>query len=153
MRTFALVSILVCVGVFVPFDRSASGASDRNWFMAFCNDGDGPLSAWMSTRNEAFLAARDHERAAPGHRWEMLVQHGATSVRPPACALLTDGEKPDTVKLQNLCGDCRTFTISRTTADAVKKTKQFTLKGKGQRHFRKIEGAVISASLEADCPN
>jgi hypothetical protein len=152
MRTIAFAVVLMSVVLFAPFDRPAQ-AGNSGWFMAFCNDGDGPLSDWVNTRNEAYLAGRDHLKVAGTHRWEVLVQQGETLIRPAACALITDGEKPDTVRLVNTCGSCRKFTVSRTFSDGNVKSKQFTVKPGSNRFFRKIEGAVIKVEGEADCPN
>jgi hypothetical protein len=121
--------------------------------MAFCNDGDGPISEWVNTRNEAYLAGRDHERSYKAHRWEVLVQQGETLIRPASCALVADGAKPDTVRLENICDTCRRFSVTRTMKDGTVKSKEFTVKGKSGRTFRKLEGAVISVAGEADCPN
>ena len=152
MRFIAMAVVLISVLLVVPFDQAA-GAGENGWFMAFCNDGDGPLSGWVNTRNEAYLAARDHLRSVGSHRWEMLVQQGETLIRPTSCALIADGEKPGTVRLMNTCGSCRMFRVSRTFSDGTVKSKDFTVKPGSKRFFRKIEGAVINVDGEADCPN
>src|SRR5688572_19725541 len=152
MRTFALAAVLMSVGLFTAYDDSAK-AGGSGWFMAFCNDGDGPVSEWVNTRNEAYLAGRDHERSYKAHRWEVLVQQGETLVRPASCALVADGAKPETVRMENICDTCRRFSVTRTMKDGTVKSKEFTVKGKSGRTFRKLEGAVISVAGEADCPN
>jgi len=152
MRTVALAGVLISVGLFTAFDGSAR-AGKSGWFMAFCNDGDGPVSEWFNTRNEAFLAGRDHERSYKAHRWEVLVQQGETLVRPANCALVADGQKPGTVRLENVCDGCRKFTVTRTMTDGNVKSKVFTVKPKSGRLFRKMEGSVISVAGESDCAN
>src|SRR5688572_10001866 len=150
MRTLATSLIVVCV--FLSIGPDSSAVSKRNaWFMAFCNDGDGPLSEWVSTRNEAYLAARDHERSFKGHRWELLVQQGETLIRPTSCALISDGEKPETIRLENTCGECRKFVVSRKLADGAVNSKQFTVKANSRRYFRKIDGSVITVDGASDC--
>lgn len=150
MRTLATSLIVVCVFLSIGTDSSAV-SGHNSWFMAFCNDGDGPLSEWVSTRNEAYLAGRDHERSFKGHRWEVLVQAGPGLIRPTSCALVSDGEKPETVRLGNTCGQCRKFSVSRRLADGTTKSRMFTVNANSRRYFRKIEGAVITVDGESDC--
>ena len=102
MRTLATSLIVVCVFLTIGTESSAVSVGN-SWFMAFCSDGDGPLSEWVNTRNEAYIAGRDHERSFKGHRWEVLVQAGPGLIRPASCALISDGEKPETVRLGNTC--------------------------------------------------
>lgn len=120
-------------------------------FQAFCNDGDGPVSGWVDSRDEAYLLGRDHELANRGHRWDVLVQTGETVTRVPACARLGDGTKPETMKLENVCGKCVTFTVSRTTADGVVKSRDIKFEANKVRQFRKLPNAVIKVEGERDC--
>ena len=121
-------------------------------FMAFCDDGDGALSDWVNTRNEAYLAGREHEVTAKQHRWEILVQQGETETRPASCALVTDGNKPDTIKVENTCGRCVRFYMSRIGDDGSVKSREFTIDSKKSRHFRKLQGSKITVDAERDCP-
>lgn len=121
-------------------------------FMAFCSDGDGALSDWVNTRNEAYLAGRDHEATAKQHRWEILVQQGETATRPVSCALIADGSKPETIRVENTCGRCVKFFMSRTGDDGSVKSREFTIASKKSRHFRKLPGSKITVDSERDCP-
>lgn len=121
-------------------------------FMAFCSDGDGALSDWVNTRNEAYLAGRDHEVTAKQHRWEILVQQGETEARPTSCALVADGTKPGTIKVANTCGRCVKFYLTRTSDDGSVKSREFTINANKSRHFRKIPGSKITVDAERDCP-
>ncbi|MEQ1762163.1 MAG: hypothetical protein ABL984_03350 [Pyrinomonadaceae bacterium] len=121
-------------------------------FMAFCADGDGALSDWVNTRNEAYLAGREHEVTAKQHRWEILTQQGETATREPSCALVADGEKPDTIKVGNKCGRCVKFYLSRTSEDGSVKSREFTIDSKKSKHFRKTPGSKITVDAERDCP-
>jgi hypothetical protein len=151
MRSILLgLLLLLAFGFAGGLERPAAADSD-NWFMAFCSDGDGALSQWVNSRNDAYLAGRDHERAFKGHSWEVLVHHGAVEMRPANCAIVTDGEKPGTVRLLNTCNSCRKFLVARTMSDGTVKSKEFNVKEKSGRFFRKIEGAVITVAGEANC--
>lgn len=120
-------------------------------FMAFCADGDGALSDWVNTRNEAYIAARDHQVTARQHRWEILVQQGETEARPASCALVADGSKPETIKVANTCGRCVKFYLTRTTNDGSVKSREFTINAQKSRHFRKLPGSRITVDSERDC--
>jgi len=120
-------------------------------FMAFCTDGDGALSDWVNTRNEAYLAGREHEVTAKQHRWDILVQQGETVSRVPSCALVADGSKPDTIKVENTCGRCVKFFLSKTSEDGSIKSREFTIEAKKSRHFRKTPGSKIAVESERDC--
>ena len=121
-------------------------------FQAFCVDGDGLLSDWVASRYEAYLLGREHERANRGHRWEILVHEGDSPVmRVPACARLTEGTKANTLKLENLCGKCVKFTVSRTAADGNVKTRDITIKPKMSRYFRNLPGTTVNVEGESDC--
>jgi hypothetical protein len=153
MRTLAtalfLISVIFVAGLQLPV--SSQTVSTR--FMAFCADGDGAISDWLNTRYEAYLIGREHERAGQSHRFEIWVQQGETApAREPSCALIADGSKPDTLKVQNTCGRCVKFFVTRTTADGEVKSKEFTIKPNKSRHFRKLPGAKISVDSERDCP-
>lgn len=151
MRAFAIVVVLVSGAIL--FGAPAVNEVSP-FFQAFCVDGDGPLTDWVNTREEAYLAGREHERGNRGHRWEILVQQGDNPVlRIPSCARLGDGDKPDTLKLENVCDKCTTFTVSRKAADGSIKTRDITIQPKKSRNFRKLPGATVNVEGETDCPN
>jgi hypothetical protein len=128
-----------------------AGAPVSPYFQAFCVDGDGPLSGWLTSRSEAYLIGREHEVSTRGHRFEVLVQSGETVVRVPACARLTDGDRPDTLRLENTCDRCVKFLVSRTSADGTVKAREINIDAKKSRRFRKLPGATLRVEGESDC--
>ncbi len=148
-----LLSFAVSV-VFFACVTAANAQANGSWYMAFCNDGDGSLNDWVNSRNDAYIAGRDHERANRGHRWEVIVQHGKTAIRPSSCAVVAeDSTQPEVVKVVNTCRACRIFKVTRRNADGSVKSKEFTLKPNGQRRFRKLANAEITVEGEYDCAN
>jgi hypothetical protein len=148
MRSFAIAVVLISGTILFAATPTANVAP---FFQAFCNDGDGALSGWLNSRYEAYLIGRDHELANRGHRWDILVQSGETVIRVPTCASLADGTRPDTVRLDNLCGKCVKFTVSRTTADGNVKSKEIKIDAKKSRQFRRLPNATIKVEGERDC--
>ena len=148
MRSLAIAVVLISGTILFAATPTANVAP---FFQAFCNDGDGPLSGWLDSRYEAYLAGRDHEAANRGHRWDILVQSGETVIRVPTCARLADGSKPDTISLDNVCDKCVKFTVSRTSADGTVKSKEIKIDPKKSRHFRKLPNATIKVEGERDC--
>lgn len=148
MRSLAIAVVLISGTILFAATPVADVAP---LFQAFCNDGDGPLSGWVDSRDEAYLMGRDHELANRGHRWDVLVQTGETVVREPACASLVDGTRPDTIKLDNVCGKCVTFTVSRTSADGTVKKREIKIDPKKSRHFRKLPNTTVRVEGERDC--
>jgi hypothetical protein len=148
MRSLAIAVVLISGTILFAATPTADVTP---LFQAFCNDGDGPLSGWLDSRYEAYLIGRDHELAYRGHRWDILVQSGETVTRVPTCASLTDGTMPDTMRLDNTCGKCVMFAVSRTTADGNVKSKEIKIDAKKSRQFRKLPNAVIKVEGERDC--
>ena len=148
MRSLAIAVVLISGTILFAATPAANVAP---LFQAFCNDGDGPLSAWVDSRYEAYLIGREHEQANRGHRWDILVQSGETVVREPACASLGDGTRPDTMRLDNVCDKCVKFTVSRTSADGTVKTREIKIDAKKSRHFRKLPNATVKVEGERDC--
>jgi hypothetical protein len=148
MRSLAIAVVLISGTILFAATPTADVAP---FFQAFCNDGDGPLTGWVDTRYEAYVMGREHELAYRGHRWDILVQSGETVTREPACASLTDGTMPDTVRLDNTCGKCVTFTVSRTNADGTVKSKEIKIDAKKTRQFRKLPNTTIKVEGERDC--
>jgi hypothetical protein len=148
MKSFAIAVVLILGTVLFA---AAPIANVAPFFQAFCNDGDGALSGWLNSRDEAYLIGRDHELANRGHRWDVLVQSGETVIREPTCASLADGTLPDTIRLDNVCGKCVKFTVSRTDADGTVKSKEIKLDAKKSRQFRKLPNATIKVEGERDC--
>ena len=148
MRSLAIAVVLISGTILFA---ATPTANLEPLFQAFCNDGDGPLSGWLDSRYEAYLLGREHERANRGHRWDILVQTGETVAREPACGSLTDGTRPDTMRLDNVCDKCVTFTVSRTNADGTVKTREIKIDAKKSRQFRKLPNATINVEGERDC--
>ena len=153
MRVLATIFVLMSANLVAGFETEVVPQTVSTRFMAFCVDGDGPLNEWANTRNEAYLAGRDHERASRTHRWEVWVQQGETAAREPSCALVTDGSRPETMKVENTCGRCVNFFVSRKNADGSVKSREFTIKPNKSRHFRKMPNTVLSVDAERDCPD
>ena len=148
MRSLAIAVVLISGTILFAATPTANVAP---FFQAFCNDGDGPLSGWVDSRYEAYVMGRDHELSYRGHRWDILVQSGKTVTREPTCASLTDGTNPDTMRLDNVCGKCVTFTVSRTNADGTVKSKEIRIEAKKSRQFRKLPNTTIKVEGERDC--
>lgn len=152
MRKTPAAVFLVFTTLAFGLQMPATSQTVSTRFMAFCTDGDGALSDWVNTRNEAYLAAREHEVTAKQHRWDILVQQGETATRPASCALITDGSKPDTISVENTCDRCVKFFMTRTGDDGSAKSREFTINSKRSRHFRKLAGTKITVDSERDCP-
>lgn len=149
MKAFAILVALVSGLVF----SAAPAVNETNpLFQAFCVDGDGSLSDWVTSREEAYLIGREHERSNRGHRWEILVQQGDNPVlRVPACARLTEDSTQNKLKLENLCGKCIKFTVTRKAADGATKTRDITIQPKKTRYFRNLPDSTVTVDAESDC--
>jgi hypothetical protein len=152
MKVLATILVLISANLVAGFESPAVPQTVSSRFMAFCVDGDGPLNEWANTRNEAYIAGRDHERTARGHRWEVWVQQGETAAREPSCALVTDGNRPETLKVENTCGRCVKFFVSRTSSDGSVKSREFTVGPNKSRHFRKLAATRLTVDAERECP-
>lgn len=149
MKAFVIVVVLISAVILF----AAPAVNETNpLFQAFCVDGDGALSDWVTSREEAYLMGRDHERANRGHRWEVLVQQGDNSVlRVPACARLTEDAAQNKLRLENLCDKCVKFTVTRKAADGTTKTRDITIQPKKSRYFRKLPDSIVNVDAESDC--
>jgi hypothetical protein len=149
MKAFAIPIVLISAAFLLAAAPAGRELAPR--FQAFCNDGDGPLSDWLTSRYDAYIIGRDHELSNRGHRWEVLVQQGEGIIRTPVCARLTDGSTPETVRLENACGKCVKFTVSRTSANENVKAREIKIDAKKSRHFRKLPNTTIKVEGERDC--
>jgi len=146
-----ILSILFFLGM-VAFGTSPAGTAFQLDFKAYCMDGDGELTDWVSSRLDAYLVGSQHEQSTHGHRWEIWSREaGGTPSRYAVCGSLRDGDKPDTIRLENTCGRCVGFIVSRKTADGKVKRREFELNASKSRHFRKIPGAVVRLEGEREC--
>jgi hypothetical protein len=149
MRAFA-ISIVLISGAILYAAPAVNETAPQ--FQTYCVDGDGMLSDWVASRYEAYLIGREHERNNRGHRWEILVHQGDNPVlRIPACARLTEGSKPNTLRLENLCDKCIAFKVSRTDAQGNVKAREITIQPKKSRHFRDLPGTTVNVEAERDC--
>lgn len=150
MRTFAAAFVLLMAGLFFSAGSDAQSASNMR-FLAFCTDGDGELSNWLYNRTDAYLVARDHERATRGHRWDVMVQGVEANPGEGSCALMTPGRRENTVRLQNTCGECRTFKVQRQIGEGPSTEKDITVQPGGRRYFRAPADAKINILEEKGC--
>ncbi|HEX6126769.1 MAG TPA: hypothetical protein VFZ23_15460 [Pyrinomonadaceae bacterium] len=149
MRAFAIAVVLISGAIL--YATPAVNVTPP-LFQTFCVDGDGLLTDWVTSRYEAYLIGREHERNNRGHRWEILVHEGDSPVmRIPACARLSEGSKANTLKLENLCDKCIKFTVSRTAADGNVKSREISIQPKKSRHFRNLPGTTVNVEGEQDC--
>jgi hypothetical protein len=65
---------------------------------------------------------------------------------------VTDANRPGILLLENTCGECRVFRVSRTTADGQTRTRDLAVKPNGRRFIRKIENAEVRVEGESNCP-
>ncbi|MGD9587530.1 MAG: hypothetical protein AB7V11_01390 [Pyrinomonadaceae bacterium] len=145
--------VILTSGAFFSSRGPETPVADTNSrFMAFCIDGDGALTGWLTSRYDAYLAGREHERVSSNHRWEIWVQEAGKTLREPVCGRITDGSKPDTVKLENTCGRCIRFHVTRTNADGSVNAREFNIKTKKSRQFRRTPNSTFNVIAEADCP-
>ena len=149
MKAFAIPVVLISAAFL--FAAAPAGREFAPRFQAFCNDGDGPLSDWLMSRYDAYVIGRDHELSNRGHRWEILVQQSEGVARMPVCARLTDGTPPETVRLENTCGKCVKFTVSRTSSNENVKAREIKIDAKKSRLFRKLPNTTIKVEGERDC--
>lgn len=146
----ALILTLVTCATAVP---TASNLPDSNTkYMAFCTDGDGALSTWLMSREEALLDGRDHERTTRGHRWEVWTEDRGTTVRASVCSRIMPGTKPETMVVENACGKCVKFLVARANPDGSVNAKEFTMKPNARRTFRSVPNAKLTVDTERDCP-
>ena len=149
MKAFS-VAVVLLSGLLL-FGPVRTGSAFAAHYMAFCVDGDGALSDWVSSRYEAYIVGQEHERTTRGHRWEVWVREGEKTMHVPVCARIVDGEKAGTLKLENTCGRCVRFAVSRTTADGTAKRREIKIDAKKSRYFRKLPNAVVRVEGERDC--
>lgn len=152
MRTFTLL-IVLCVAVLSLGGEGRVGAAQNLRYMAFCTDGDGELSGWMTSREEAYMAGRDHERAFRGHRWDVLTIGAPPRMNEPSCSLFSESSRENTVILVNTCSECKMFRLRRTIGNDSPKEKDVKFKAKGARGFRNLPNWTLAVVGESDCPN
>lgn len=152
MKLLLAIVILTSGTFFSPSLPETRVADPNARFMAFCLDGHGSITAWLTTRYDAYLAGREHERQFNDHRWEIWVQDAGTTLREPVCGRISDGSKPDTVKVENTCARCIRFHVTRTNADGSVNAREFNIKSKKSRQFRRTPNSTFNVIAEAECP-
>jgi hypothetical protein len=120
-------------------------------FMAFCMDGDGALTEWVSNRLDAYLVGTEHERSR-NHRWEIWTRDGGSESHMPVCARLSDGTRPDTVQLENTCNKCSQFIVARINQDGTSRRRELRIPAKKSLLFRKLPNTIIRVEGERNCP-
>jgi hypothetical protein len=151
MRTIVCTALVL--SAFLLFLGGDAGASRQTMrYMAFCTDGDGDLSGWLTSRNEAYLAGREHERMNRGHRWEVLVEGTETPRRDEGCSLVSPGKREGTVRVENVCSACMIFRVARKAGDGTAREKDITFQANASRFFRTMQGAQFSILREMRCP-
>jgi hypothetical protein len=73
IRTLAFVLMLGMVFV-SSFAQAHSDHSAGYQYMAYCVDGDGALSSWRDSYDEANGIGKNHEWSTKGHRWDVLTR-------------------------------------------------------------------------------
>lgn len=149
MRSIAFGIVLVLGLVSVGPSRGES--VPQLHFMAYCMEGDGALTEWVSNRLDAYLVGSEHERSR-NHRWEIWSRDGGSESHVPICARLTKGTKPDTVQLENTCGKCSQFMVARINKDGSARRRELKISGKKARLFRSLPDTTLRVEGERDCP-
>lgn len=152
MRTLATVLLLAAACLF-PADSGAGPAAPEQQprYMAFCTDGDGDLTGWLNSRDEAYMAGRDHEKNTRGHRWEVLVESSGTRTA-EHCSASSPGKREGIMKVENVCSECRIFRVARKMSDGSEKEKDITFQPNAARYFRLLDGSTLNIRREASCP-
>ena len=151
MRTFT-ITIILAAAVLSLGSGSRAGAENLR-FMAFCTDGDGELSGWLTSREEAYMAGRDHERSFRGHRWDVLTINAPPRMGEPSCGVFAESSRENAVILVNTCSECKVFRLRRTVDGKPAKERDVKFKAKSARGFRNQAGWLLTVLGESDCPN
>ena len=149
MRTIA-VSIVLVLSL-TSFGTPLGGSVPELHFMAFCMEGDGALTDWVSNRLDAYLVGSEHERSR-NHRWEIWTRDGGSQSHMPVCARLAKGTKPDTIQLENTCGKCSQFVVARLNQDGTARRRELRISAKKSRFFRTLPNTTLRVEGERNCP-
>ena len=150
-KCFSSILLLV-TGLFFAVGTSADASLFQTRYMAFCDDGDGALTGWVTNRDEAYLAGRDHERNFRGHHWEILTQNVHERWQDTTCSAFSESDKPGVLQLHNVCNRCEVFRMRRTIGTNAPKEKDVTFKAKGSRYFRAQPEWKLEVVSESACP-
>ncbi|MBA2380043.1 MAG: hypothetical protein H0V76_10775 [Blastocatellia bacterium] len=152
MRTLFALLVLFSVGVFLLHDSSETVLAQNLRYMVVCNDGDGDLSGWLSTREEAYIVLREHERNARGHKSDIVTRGNPTpgaDTDTASCSIVEPGRREGVIRVENTCGECRSFRMQRVAeGETIERIIQFE-PGK-PRHFR-TRGGTVSVLDETGC--
>ena len=151
MRNYICLILLLVTGLFFAVGTSADASLFQTRYMAFCDDGDGALTGWVTNRDDAYLAGRDHERNFRGHRWEILVEDKHDRWKDTKCSAFSEVDKPGVLKLNNVCNQCEVFRMRRTIGTNAPTEKDVTLKPKGSRFFRTQSDWKLEVVSESAC--
>ena len=151
MKVFSVAAVAV-FGVLCLSFVFGTNAQQRSRYLAFCDDGDGPISTWVSNRDEAYLAGREHERANRGHHWTVLTQEATGPRDSDSCAVTMPGRKEGVIRVINTCTECKIFKVSRRSEGEKAVVKEVTFKPNSSRYFRSMTGSVFQIDHEGSCP-
>lgn len=151
MRTLFCTALILSAALFLS-GGNAGASRQATRFMAFCTDGDGDLSGWVTSRNEAYLAGRTHEQENRGHRWEVLAEGSETRPAGGHCSVTAPGKREGTIRVVNVCTECRIFRVARKTSDGQSHQKEITFQPNSSRYFRTLPDTQFSILRETNCP-
>ena len=152
MRNNAFGILLLATVVFLAVTTSADASLFQTRYMAFCDDGDGAITGWVTNRDDAYLAGRDHERNFRGHRWEILTENVHDRWQDKRCSAFSEGSRPGILKLNNVCGQCKVFRMRRTMGSNAPTERDVMFKPKGSRYFRTQADWQLEVIGEEACP-
>ncbi len=150
MRIFAALAVLFSVSVFLLHDSTEIVSAQNLRYMVVCQDGDGALSDWLTTREEAYTVLRDHEKNFRGHRPDIVTRGNPTrTIDADACSIVEPGSREGVVRVENACGECRTFRLRRTAdGETIERDIEFE---PGKRRFFRTRGGEVSILGESGC--
>jgi len=150
MRTLASAVVLIAALLF-PFGSSVVAVRQQPRYMAFCTDGDGDLTGWLTNRDEALMAGRDHEKNTRGHHWEIVTEGNERNRPAERCSATSPGKREGVVRVENVCSECRVFRVSRRGGSEAAREKDITFQPNASRYFRLMDGALLTVRRETGC--
>ena len=153
MRKFLLLTFFSVVAVFLLGGNLSSSDAGGQQFMAVCANGDGTLSTWVNSREEAYLIANDHQKQFSGHNVEILTQGTPLiSVGEQACFSIHPTRREGIVRIENQCDVCRSFSIERKTETTEIEEIKMSFEA-GKRRFFRTNGGEVTVTKEEACGN
>lgn len=152
MRTLVSAVVLIAAALLFPLGNSVVAVRQQPRYMAFCTDGDGDLTGWLTSRDEALMAGRDHEKNTRGHRWEIVTEGNDRNRPAERCAATSTGKREGVIQVENVCSECRIFRVSRRAGNEAAREKDITFQPNASRYFRLMDGAQLTIRRETGCP-